>query len=61
MNHYFVMERREPMNFTAIFEPVALIKDLIGQLNLYKSQESKTSIVADHTLVGIIRLAQTLL
>lgn len=61
MNHYFKMEVREPMNFKVIFEPAALIKDLVSQLDLYKSQESKTSIIADHTLVGIIKLAQTLL
>ena len=45
------------MNFKVIFEPATLIKDFIQQLDLYKSQESKTSIIADHTLVGIIRLA----
>ena len=57
MNHYFKMEQREPMNFKVIFEPASLIKDFIQQLDQYKSQESKTSIIADHTLVGIIRLA----
>ena len=49
------------MNFKVIFEPVDLIKDLVTQLDFYKSQESKTSIIADHTLVGIIQLAQTLI
>ena len=43
-------------DFTDIFDPANLIKDLIEQLEKYKSQESKTSVIADHTLVGIIKL-----
>jgi len=38
-----------------------LIKDLISSLEQYKSQESKTSVVADFTLVGILNLVRTLL
>ena len=61
LQYYFKMRDREPNNFREIFESSALIKSLIRQLEQYKSQESKTSVVSDFTLVGIINLVQTLL
>ena len=61
LTHYFKVRDREPFSFEAVFDPSSLTKILIGQLEQYKSQESKTSIVADYTLVGIINLIQTLL
>lgn len=57
LNHYFKMREREPFIFAKIFEPSELIKSIIAQLEAYNSQESKTSIMADHTLIGLINLA----
>lgn len=33
--HYFTLREKEPINFKEIFEPVALIKDLIAKLEDY--------------------------
>ena len=42
-------------------EPTELIKRVYSQLENYQSQETKTSTVPDHTLVGLINLAKTIL
>ena len=61
LKHYFKQRANDPFTFQEILEPQALIKDMITQLDHYKSQESKTSIVADFTLVGILNVIRTLL
>lgn len=61
LNHYFSVTQADPSTYPRIVEPTELIKRVYNQLENYQSQETKTSTVSDHTLVGLISLAKTVL
>lgn len=55
------MERTMPIVFKQIFEPSELTKSVLELLFSYESEEQKSSNYTDFTLVGLLKLAKSLL